>query len=368
MSVAEQPHVPRLGVRFLGLVFALCVGGLLVVIGVPRGTASFARARDLPWLADLAGWFSTWTARLPEFPRLVDWVLLALVGYLGALFLVSLRHWRLSLFALGLGTLVLATVLLHLLAWLGFIAVHVAKFGLLVFGAVSGFFAYLLAPVKRLVGGVAHSVFGSLFGAWAWLPTTIAIAVIVLLTIRYGNKFLRWVGIAIGVVGVIIGLVYLAGLVPTSVWEDVLTVAVVVGLVLLWLLVVATVGQLFLDQLRGTMLAGSGNVGVVMGAIAVGSALAMLMLTGNAFDAYDFYPEGVAVWAHSAVLANSAPQFDAAVAVVVVGLSALGVLSNLFRMRPSPLVRHLGQSLVYTIVGTIVGGAMTAVANVTERN
>jgi hypothetical protein len=67
------------------------------------------------------------------------------------------------------------------------------------------------------------------------------------------------------------------------------------------------------------------------------------------------------------VQANTAPQFDAAVALFVVGLSVLGVLSNLFRMRPAPEKRHLRQSLIYTIVGTVMGGFLAAVARATDQ-
>lgn len=136
---------------------------------------------------------------------------------------------------------------------------------------------------------------------------------------------------------------------------------------LLWFCVIAAVGQLFVDQLRGTMVAGSDARGVVLGAIAVGSAVALLMLTGNAFHAYDFYPPAVARWAESAVLPHTASKFDAAVVLLVIGLSVLGVLSNLFRMRPAPDKRHVRQPVVYTITGTVMGGFLSAVGRATEQ-
>lgn len=365
MSVTANS--PRLGARFLGLVFAMCVGAVLVVVALPAATTSFARGFDLPWLVDLAAELQELTGKLPEFGLLTEWIGLALVAYLGALLLVSVRHWRLSLFALGLATLVLATVLLHLLAWTGFVAYHVARFAYLVFSAVSGFLAGLLSPVTTFVRAAVDTVFGAMFGSWAWLAATIAFALVVALAIRFGNDFFRVAGVVAGILGLFAGAVHLLSLVPESVWQDILNVAVTVFLWLLWLFVVATVGQLFVDQLRGTMLAGSDARGVVLGAIAVGSALALLMLTGNAYGAYDFYPDVVATWAANAVQANTAPQFDAAVALFVIGLSVLGVLSNLFRMRPAPEKRHLRQSLIYTIVGTVMGGFLAAVARATDQ-
>jgi hypothetical protein len=54
-------------------------------------------------------------------------------------------------------------------------------------------------------------------------------------------------------------------------------------------------------------------VGVIMGALSVGSALALLMLPGNAYGAYDFYPPSVAMWADATVRGANAPQFDGGV-------------------------------------------------------
>jgi hypothetical protein len=84
--------------------------------------------------------------------------------------------------------------------------------------------------------------------------------------------------------------------------------------------VIAAVGQLFVDQLRGTMTTGS-----------------------------------------------TASKFDAAVVLLVIGLGVLGVLSNLLRMRPAPDKRRVRQSLVYTIVGTVMGGFLSAAARATGQ-
>ena len=65
-----------------------------------------------------------------------------------------------------MATLVLATILLHLLAWGGFVAVHVARFAHAVFSAVSGFFADLLSPVPSFVGALVMTVFDAAFGSW----------------------------------------------------------------------------------------------------------------------------------------------------------------------------------------------------------
>jgi len=169
------------------------------------------------------------------------------------------------------------------------------------------------------------------------------------------------------VMAVITGIALLVGLVPESVGPVVASVFRVVVSTLVVALVLATVGQLFVDQLRSTMLAGSDRLGVLMGAIAVGSTLALLMLVGNVYGVYDLYPDAVAQWAQTSVRSND-PRFDATVTLAVVALCAFGVLRNLGRMRPSPDRAMLGRSLIYTIMGVIAAGAIAAVEKGTGRN
>lgn len=97
-----------------------------------------------------------------------------------------------------------------------------------------------------------------------------------------------------------------------------------------------------------------------MGALSVGSALALLMLLGNAYGAYDFYPDVVAAWADATVQGANAPQFDAAIALVVIGFSGLVVVTSLVHLRPEPTARALGQSLIYAIIGGVIATAMSA--------
>ncbi len=175
---------------------------------------------------------------------------------------------------------------------------------------------------------------------------------------------LAWLVGAIAVFG---GLGLLLGLVPQGFWDALGAVVVVVVQVVLALLAVATVGQLFVDQLRSTAIAGSGRKGVVMGAIAVGSALAMLMLIGNVLDACDWYPDAMAAWLQVHLRSNGAPSLDTSVALVVVGFSALGVLGNLGRLKPEPDLAEYRRSLVYAIMGGAAAVAIGAVAKQTER-
>jgi hypothetical protein len=314
---------------------------------------------DQPWLGEVAAELKTLTSQLPEFSLILEWIEFALAGYVAALLLLAVRHRQPGLFGWGLATLVLAAASLHLFAWCGFIGYHVARFFIMIFRAVAGFFRSLVTPVLDFVVFVTSGEVG-------WVVLIILVGLFIWLTVRFGAGFLKGFGFVVGMIalfgGITVGAGYLLRMIPSTFWETVLTAVVVVLLWLFWLLLLATVGQLFLDQLRGTVQAGSGRRGVIMGAISVGSALALLMLLGNAYGMYDYYPPDVAVWADATVLGvgANAPQFDAAIALVVIGFSALAVLTGLARLRLEPTRRALGQSLVYTFVGGVIAMMMSA--------
>ncbi|WP_143229843.1 hypothetical protein [Actinophytocola xanthii] len=330
---------------------------MLFTIGLPKKTIYLATEWDQPWLGEAAGQLTALTNQLPSFSLLLDWIGFALVGYVGALLLLALRHRQPGLFGWGAATLTLAATSLHIFAWLGFIAYHAVRLFLAIFRTITEFFRWILTPV---VDFVVFTTSGDL----GWLTLSALVILFTWLTVRFGTAFLRFAAVAAGsialFVGIVIGSAYLLGMVPPTFWEIALTIVTVVALWLFWLFLLATVGQLFLDQLRGTVQAGSGQRGIIMGAISVGSALALLMLLGNAYNAYDFYPCSVAEWAGSTVQGANAPQFDAAVALVVIGFSGLAVLTSLVRLRPPPTVKALGRSLIYTIIGGVITTLMSA--------
>ncbi|MFC7613781.1 hypothetical protein ACFQV2_09550 [Actinokineospora soli] len=212
-------------------------------------------------------------------------------------------------------------------------------------------------------------LFRPFLGALAWVGAVVALAVVLGLAFRLGGELLRIavlvaVAVAVGFAA-LAGIGALLGLVPGAFWESVRSVAGAVVAVVLGAFVLATVGRLFLDQLRSGAHAGSGRTGVVMGAVAVGSTLALLMLVGNLFAVYDLYPDSIATWARATVLSD-APKFDAAMTLVVVGLCGIGVLRNLSRMRPEPDPLTFRRSLVYTVMGMITAGAIAALDKATS--
>ncbi|WIX92121.1 hypothetical protein [Amycolatopsis sp. DG1A-15b] len=357
MVYAAAPSATRsrqLGKHLGRLVFALAVGAVFLVASLPKRTDALSRSEDWAWLAEPAGaskWLDTTLAGLPD---LLVWLGYALLAYLGALLLISLRHWKPGLFLIGVVVTAGTAALPHLLGYVGFVVFHVGAFVVFVFAAVFGFFGDLAHAVLNFL----HFVFTSW---WSVVPAIIVVGVLVL----WRRAAKQWVkpaliglGLLAGAVVVFGGLGLLLRLIPESFWA---TVATVVGLLLVGL-AVATVGQLFVDQLRSTVIAGSGRRGVVMGAIAVGSALAMLMLIGNILDAYSWYPDAMAAWLHVHLQNDGAPNLDISIALVVVSLSALGVISNLGRLKPEPDLAEFRRSIVYAIVGGIAAMAIASVA------
>jgi hypothetical protein len=357
MVYATAPSATRgrqLGTHLGRLVFSLAVGVVFLVASLPKRTDALSRSENWEWLAQPAvasKWLDTTLSGLPD---LLTWLGYALLAYLGALLLISLRHWRPGLFLIGVVVAAGTAALPHLLGYLGFVVFHVGAFVVFVFAAVFGFF-----------GDVARAVLHFLvfvFTSWWCVVPAIIVAGLLWLW-RQAAK--QWVKPALIGLGYLAGLVVVCGglgllleLIPESFWA---TVAKVVGLLLVGL-AVATVGQLFVDQLRSTVIAGSGRRGVVMGAIAVGSAVALLMLIGNILDAYSWYPDAMATWLHVHLQSDGAPSLDTSVALVVVSLSALGVISNLARLKPEPDLAEFRRSIVYAILGGIAAVSIAAVA------
>ncbi|MEU7789361.1 hypothetical protein [Amycolatopsis sp. NPDC049159] len=266
-----------MGTQLARLVLALIVGAVFLLASLPKGATALAQREDWEWLTEPATASRWLDATLSGVPGLLTWLGYALLGYLGALLLVSLRHWRPDLFAIGVVVAALTAVLPHLLGCVGFVIFKVGAFVATVLIAVFGFFGGIGRAVRDFV------VF--LFTSWWWVVPAIVFVGVLVLWRHAAKKWVKPLAVAlawvVGAIAVFGGLGLLLGLVPQGFWDALGAVVVVVVQVVLALLAVATVGQLFVDQLRSTAIAGSGRKGVVMGAIAVGSALAVLMLIGN---------------------------------------------------------------------------------------
>jgi hypothetical protein len=191
----------------------------------------------------------------------------------------------------------------------------------------------LLALIGRvlLAGAAASGVLFALIRAWRWIePILVALA-----------TFLRAV------------VLFIVALIAKLLLGALLIVAV------------ATVGQLLLDQINGALSAGRRRYGVIIGAVAIGSSIAVLLFISNLYGVTGWLPSQVTEFA-THYLHQPAPLLDAVIALAVVALSVVGVWRNMPAMGQEPTLAEFGKSMVYVIAGICVTGALGAIAGQTE--
>lgn len=313
---------------------------------------------------------------LPSFSGLQVYITYALLAYAIALALLAIRHQNGSLLILGVSTISLATAILHLISWTGYICFVIGAFIFSILSSISDYFERQSAPVRnglQEASGVlwdrSLSVFEPVLGEWAWVGL-LATSVLALLTVLWiVAKGPRLVSTVLKVTFFIVGAIVffgLLGLLLAFLWRHIGPVFPYVVGTLGSVLALLTIGQLFIDQIRSSTLAGSGRLGVLMGAIAIGSTLSILLLVGNVYGVYELYPDFVARFAAD-YLNQAAPSFDAFVTLCIISLCFLGVIRSLPQMLPEPDLAEFGKSLIYTVVGVVVAGALAALGRQTER-
>ncbi|WP_439656025.1 hypothetical protein ACSHWB_26720 [Lentzea sp. HUAS TT2] len=345
--------------RFLGVAAVIAVGAVFLIASLPDGTKLLAARENWSWLAGPGEASAALKAALPPAGTLLRWVGYAVAAYVVALVLLSWRHRRAGLAGWGLGVLVASTFALHGVAWftvvvrfLGRMVAAVLGFLFLVLGwVVKLLHTYLIKP---LIG-----LFGPLLGVWAWIGVLVVVVAVLWVAYEARARWARRSARPLVLVALVMGVVWLISETPAWFWRAAASIG---GAVLGWLFaafVCSMVGKLFLDQIRSGAHAGSGRRGVVMGAIAVGTTLAVLMLVGNVYGAYALYPSSVSDWVRATLLSD-APKLDATVSTVVIGLCVVGVLRNLGVMRPEPSLAEFRPSLLFTIIGVVAAGGVAA--------
>ncbi len=356
-------HTRTGGERLREFVVALIVGFVYTVASVPTFIEYLIRSRGWSWLSVPARWTSDLNHALPPFAILERAILYVFAAYAFVLLVLCLRHGRPRLAAGALGTLALSVAVLHVLAWIGSIAFYVIRF---VF-TVLGFVVRFLDVVARHVIQFLVFVFDPASGPWAWVALAIVAAVVVLVMSKFGLKGMLNVLVLAAAIAiplaVVRGIAALLGLIAP--WlrgiGDVLQIVFVTAVVLV---AVATIGQLLIDQFRSTAKAGSEKLGVLMGAMGVGTVLATLLLESGAFHNYDLYPESVHRWAEKWMLSGGGgPLLDAGIALFVVGLCVLFVLGNLAKMKEPPDLEEFQRSIVYIFLGFVAAGMLSAIGS-----
>jgi hypothetical protein len=357
-------HTKTGGERLRDSGVALLVGFVYSVASIPTFVEYLISSRGWTWLTDPYRWTNVATNALPRFAIVEQTILYALAAYVFFLLILCLRHRRPRLVIGALGTLTMSVAVLHLLAWLGLIAFYVIRFVLFILGHVARFVEFMTRHVLQFV----VFLFDPASGPWAWASLACLAAIAVWITAQFGWKGVRFAlltaaGIAL-LLAFFVGLGALLTLIAPHlrfighIIQIVFTVAVV-------LIGVATVGQLLIDQFRSTAKAGSEKLGILMGAMGVGTTLATLLLESDAFHNYEIYPPAVRNWAETWMSSGSrGPVLDACVAAVVVALCVLFVIGNLVKMKAPPDIEEFQQSLVYIILGFLAAGLLSAIGNV----
>lgn len=377
----------------LGLIFSLLIGVVYIVLTLPRGTLRLAQQQDWPWLADFARWGldvnALFSQTLPSFGELMLYLIYGMGLYLAVLMLLAIRHRQLGLFGWGLFSLAISICIFHLVAWAGYIIVRVIGFVLWLIGVITRFLAGLVGPILRFLRDAAlviidaiYRFFESFLGDLWWIGALVLLFGLVFIVLKFWSSFVDALKGAFGcVVGLAIfaGVIYLLVLLWRVIGDVILAILSflarvlaflgrilsVVALGLVVLIAIATVGQLLLDQLKGALSAGNRRRGVIIGAIAIGSSIAILLLVSNIYDTDFLLPATIARFCLD-FLHQQAPTLDALICLAIVGLSVIGVIRNLPRLRTEPSLDEFGKSLVYTAAGVLVAGALAAIGAQTE--
>ncbi|RLK58841.1 hypothetical protein [Actinokineospora cianjurensis] len=312
-------------------------GTVFAAFSLPEGTARLTARDGWGWLHWLADTSAAVNAALPAFPLLLTCLVWATGAFLVGVLLLAVRHRRPAFAAIGLLVVPIAAAGLHAVAWVG-AAVHWAIVTVLPWFRGWDWWVWVL------VVGAGVLVLVVLM-TWEDIPDGLAITCWLLL----------WAGYLLVGVGLLL-------LVPYWVWTvDFLPLRVLAALVVLHML-----GALVIDQLTGTTQAGRGTLGVLSGAIGVGTSWATLLVVSNAWGSHNLYPPIAREWVAGTLLSNNPPQFDALVTLLVVAASTFSVSRNVIRMRAEPTYEQFATSVVYTLYGMAFSTIIASLGHTTE--
>jgi uncharacterized protein YraI len=373
---------------------SVAIGTFYVGLTLPKALITVGKAHEWLTVAGLGerslAFNQRLSAGLPGFPTLMRFVLWAVLAYLGSLLLLAVRHGKLDLFGWGSVTLALSIAIFHLIAWGGYIAAKIAMLVMWIFGTIGGFVAWLFGTIFGFIGklvllltmGIYHLLVQMLGGLWWLVPAILTIAVAGLLFRSQGDareilKTIARVVLFVAAGGAVFLLLrwlwQWIGDWVIAAFEAVASFLIFVGTLFLRLLAglavlvaVATIGQLLLDQIQGALSAGRRRRGVIIGAIAIGSSIAILLFVSNIYGVCTWLPSPVTEFA-TKYLHQPAPLLDALIAIGIVSLSVVGIWRNVPALGEEPTMREFGKSLVYSILGVLLAGALVGVAGQTEN-
>lgn len=323
------------------LAFLLGVGYLLV--SLPGALGSLSR-HGWGWLAGPAAFGAWCDGLLPGFDLLVELTLAGLVVFTVAMTLLCLRHGGPRLARRSLVALVLSLVVIHVLSWIGTGVYYVVRF--------------LASLVVDLASLIPHGWFT---GVIFWVVVS-AIGLVWLSALWIGLRNDWRSTVANVAVGVVRGLLPVLFLLLAPVIRVIEHYVAIVAVALAVLVGIATLGQLLVDQVRSSLLAGRGELGMLMGAMGVGTALAALLVESDEFGNYRLLPTPVAHWAQTWMLGAGPPTLDAMAALLVIALCVVGLAGNIAKMRTPPDFDEFRTSVIYSAVGIVAAGGLAAIS------
>jgi hypothetical protein len=331
------------GARLAWFFGGLVLGAIYLFLSLPQGIEALAGRKGWSWAAGPARWTDTHlNSVLPPFSGLWAVLIGATVVYLLALIVLSARHRSAGLIGVAVPTLAVTTCVVPLLAWLSFLLLHVELF-------LGHLLAYVLDPAVD---------------PWAWVTLSVIAIIWVVRLVRamlivYDAGwdvfvyFVRSMVLTVLVTGIGVGIGFLLHFFASFL--------LVVQVVIFCVVMCSVAGQLIIDQLRGALLAGNDLLGVVLGAMSIGSAFSTLMLVSDSFGVYGIYPAPVAHWARQYAFDSAGPRLDALIALAAVVLSIVGVVRNLAALREPPEWEEFQKSMVFQVVGVSMAVFIPAV-------
>lgn len=358
--------IPWLRVPTLsGVITGIVIGIYFLMISFPLAAANIGTAMGWPLVhdvgitiqADLTSIFGASEAqRILSFDDLWSTLVIGLGIYFAALALISLRHLRLDLLGLGVVFVALGISAIHMLAWVITILLWIIGviFAIIywisqIFGGILSWFRQLLAPIFAWLGQILGAIFGFIAnliallfssGWWAIL-ILVLLAGAIYLAIRYREFLLEFLEetwpflLAAAIVTAIIVFLVKVWAFLAPIFEVLGRILAVIFQILGYILIVVLVGWLFyglggllLDQFKGAWHAGNGRRGVILGSLAVGISVALILLESNLYGVVAYLPSAFADFA-TTNLHQSNPIVDILLALLVLAVSILGILRNL---------------------------------------
>ena len=283
-----------------------------------------------------------------SFNNLWSGLVIALLAYLGALALLSLRHQRFDLVGSGFLFLTVGTALLHLLAWIVYIVIVVVIWFFQIVNSSLLFSAASCVLFFSKIASFLVFIFGSVWRIIALL----VVAAVIFLIVKYGAivfEFIKGTVIVCGALALAIGAFYLLGKLLQFLSPFLLPILAFIGQIMgviirfLFILLICffggflvhRFGSLLIDQFKGAWKAGNERRGVILGALAIGTSLALVLLESNLYNLAFWFPAGFPDFI-SHHLHQASPMFDIVITLIVIIVSIIAILWNIPKLREKP--------------------------------